>query len=214
MVSESTIFVVDDDPAVSQALAATGRFMGVNVEAFGSADAFLANYDYTRPGCLVLDVKMPGMSGLELQKRLVALGNCPPIVMISGHGDVRMVVDAMSAGAVTFVEKPFGMTEISGHIEKALQLDLARREHHGRQAVAARRLAALTSKQRDLLMLITAGMSNKQMALKLGVSLRAVEDRRARLMKALEVESLAALLTLARDAGVDSAGSAAPPAKA
>ena len=193
---QPSIFVVDDDPAVSRALASVGQLLGLQVHAFASAAEFLQAYDRSRPGCLVLDIKMPGMTGLELQRRLAEGGLHIPIVMISGHADVRIAVEALTRGAVTLLEKPFRLDELVTHIRRALDMDAARRALEARQAESNARLEELTPKERAVLDLIGAGSTNKQMAAALHLSIRAVEDRRARLMKKLGVRSLAELMQL------------------
>jgi FixJ family two-component response regulator len=122
-----TVYVVDDDAAVSRALESAGRLLGYPVRAFASAAEFLAAFDPDRPGCLVLDVKMPGMTGLELQRRLADDGVRIPVVMISGHADVRIAVEAMTLGALTLLEKPFRLDELIGQVRKAVERDAADR---------------------------------------------------------------------------------------
>lgn len=195
MSSEPTIFVVDDDAAVGRALQSAGNLLGRPVRAFGSAAEFLAAYD-DDPGCLVLDVRMPGMSGPELQRALAGAGAGIPVVMISGHADVRIAVEAMALGAVTLLEKPFRLDELFANVRKALEKDEAARAARRQTADADARLAALTAKEIEVLDLITAGQTNREMADALGLSVRAVEDRRARLMKKVNAGSVAELVKL------------------
>jgi FixJ family two-component response regulator len=194
-VNSQTIFVVDDDAAVGRALASAGKLLGNPVRAFASAADFLEGYA-GEPGCLVLDIRMPGMTGLELQRKLADDGVPIPIVMISGHADVRIAVEAMTLGAVTLLEKPFRLDELLTHIRKALAKDAADRESRQSTAAADARLAALTAKEREVLELVAAGKTNREMADELGLSVRAVEDRRARLMKKVEAGSVAELVKL------------------
>jgi FixJ family two-component response regulator len=194
--AEQTIFVVDDDEAVGRALTTAGKLLGHPVRAFTSAQAFLAAYDPEQPGCLVLDIRMPGMTGLELQRALADAGTPIPIVMVSGHADVRIAVEAMTLGAVTLLEKPFRLDELLAHVRRALEKDRAERGARQQSADAGARLASLTAKEREVLDLIAAGKTNREMADQLGLSVRAVEDRRARLMKKVDAKSVAELVTL------------------
>jgi FixJ family two-component response regulator len=192
--AEPTIFVVDDDPAVRRALTTAGALLGHPVREFASAAEFFAAYAPDQPGCLVLDIKMPGMTGLELQRKLADDGVAVPVVMISGHADVRIAVEAMTLGAVTLLEKPFRLDELLGHLRRAVEKDRADREARSKTADAAARLAALTPKEREVLELIATGKTNREMAEELGLSVRAVEDRRARLMKKVGARSVAELV--------------------
>jgi FixJ family two-component response regulator len=196
MSAEPTIFVVDDDAAVGRALQSAGKLLGHPVRAFASAAEFLAAYDSEQPGCLVLDIRMPGMTGLELQRKLSDDGLSIPVVMISGHADVRIAVEAMTLGAVTLLEKPFRLDELLGHIRKALEKDAIARAARQQTADADARLAALTAKESEVLDLIAAGKTNREMADALGLSVRAVEDRRARLMKKVNAGSVAELVRM------------------
>lgn len=196
MTAEPTIFVVDDDEAVRRALTSAGALLGHPVRGFASAADFLAAYDPAQPGCLVLDIKMPGMTGLELQRKLADEGVSIPIVMISGHADVRIAVEAMTLGAVTLLEKPFRLEELLAHLRRSLEKDRVDREARSKTADAAARLAALTPKEREVLEMIAAGKTNRAMAEELMLSVRAVEDRRARLMKKVDANSVADLVRL------------------
>ncbi|VTR97372.1 response regulator transcription factor [Tuwongella immobilis] len=193
---EPTIYVVDDDEAVRRAIASAGTLLGQRVQGFGSAEAFLAECGSDPIGCLVLDIKMPGLTGLELQRRLADDGITLPIIMISGHADVRIAVESMTLGAMTLLEKPFRLEELLGHLRKALEKDRQDREARSRVADGQARLATLTGKEREVLELIAAGKTNREMAESLGLSVRAVEDRRARLMKKVEARSIAELIRL------------------
>jgi FixJ family two-component response regulator len=194
--AEQTIFVVDDDAAVGRAIQSAGKLLGHPVRTFASAQEFLAAYSSEQPGCLVLDIRMPGMTGLELQRELLDKSILIPIVMISGHADVRIAVEAMTLGAITLLEKPFRLDELLSHVRKALEKDAAARETQQKTADANARLAALTAKEREVLELIAAGKTNREMADALGLSVRAVEDRRARLMKKVNAGSVAELVKL------------------
>lgn len=195
MSAEPTIFVVDDDAAVGRALQSAGKLLGHPVRAFASAAEFLAAYS-DEPGCLVLDIRMPVMTGLELQRKLADDGLNIPVVMISGHADVRIAVEAMTLGAVTLLEKPFRLDELLAPVRKALERDATARAARQQSADADARLAALTAKEREVLELIAAGKTNREMADALCLSVRAVEDRRARLMKKVNAGSVAELVKL------------------
>jgi FixJ family two-component response regulator len=197
---EQTVFVVDDDAAVGRALASASKLIGHPVRAFRSAAEFLGAFA-GEPGCLVLDIRMPEMSGTELQRQLADSGTDIPIVMISGHADVRTAVEAMTLGAVTLLEKPFRLEELLQHVRVALARDTQRRAARERTASASAKLAALTAKEREVLDLIAAGKGNREMADQLGLSVRAVEDRRARLMKRVSAGSVAELVKLLAEAG-------------
>jgi RNA polymerase sigma factor (sigma-70 family) len=189
-----TIFVVDDDAAVRRAIASAGKLMGQPVKQFASAAEFLEAYDSSRPGCLVLDLKMPGMTGIELQQRLVDDGVMLPVIVVSGHADVRIAVDVMTRGALTLLEKPFRLEELLSKLRQALEQDEKHREKAKEQAESDAKLAGLTAKEREVLEAIAAGKTNRDIADELGLSLRAVEDRRARLMKKVRAKSVAELV--------------------
>lgn len=193
---QPTIFLVDDDPGISRAMESVGHLLGLPVSSFSSGAAFLSSYDAAQPGCLVLDIKMPGMTGLELQQRLAANGMTIPIIMISGHADVRIAVEAMSRGAVTLLEKPCRLDELTSHIRRALEIDSQKRASAVQQARTESKLAQLTVKEREVFDLVGDGKSNKEIAQSLGLSIRAVEDRRSRLMKKLGVRSVVELVQL------------------
>ncbi len=198
MEPETTLFVVDDDSAVAAAVSELGEMIGLNTESFAFAQDFLDAFDETRPGCLVLDVRMRGMSGIQLQKWLTERQIDIPTIVISGHADVRMAVEAMRAGAVTFLEKPFRMQELIDHIHEAVERDNANRRRREIQAAAKQRLSVLTDKEREVFDLVAAGNTNAEIAEELGLSSRAIEDRRARLLKKLQLESLAEVIELSK----------------
>jgi RNA polymerase sigma factor (sigma-70 family) len=194
---EPTIFLVDDDPAVLRSLTALVEVVFPKVKAYGSAAEFLAAYQSPCPGCLVLDVAMPGLNGLELQRKLTQDKIDLPIVFITGHGNVQMAVNAMQAGAVNFLEKPFREQELWDSIRKALELDVQNRRRKARRQRVEERLALLSEGERSVLNLILEGKLNKEIAAELGLSNRTVEDRRARLMKKMGARSVAELVQLA-----------------
>ena len=165
--------------------------------AFASAAEFLAAYRPEEPGCLVLDVAMPEMTGLELQHRLHEEKIDLPIVFITGHGSVQMAVGAMQAGAVDFLEKPFHERQLWDSVHKALDADAQHRRRKGRRARVEERLAALTAGEREVFDLMLEGKSNKEIAVRLTLSVRTVEDRRAKVMKKMQVHSVAELVQVA-----------------
>jgi FixJ family two-component response regulator len=197
MTSEPTVFVVDDDQAMRTSLQWLIESTGMQVRTFPSADAFLnANYP-GRAGCLLLDVRMPGMSGLELQGYLAQEGYRLPVIIITGHGDVAMAVKAMKAGAVDFIEKPFHDEDLLRSIRNALALDQRRRVTRANQAQIAARLAELTPREHEVMAMVTEGKSNKDIAAALGVTAKTVEAHRARVMEKMRAESLAELVRMA-----------------
>lgn len=188
------ISVVDDDEAVRTALSALGPLLNREVRTFASAKEFLADFDPMQPGCVVLDLRMPGLSGQELQQKLNQRPFGPPVIVISGHADVPTTVRLMQSGAVTVLEKPFTLTELKQQIDVALQRDELRRTTAARHKEHRARLDGLTEKEREVLEAVSAGRTNREIAEALGLSLRAVEDRRARLMRKFDAENIADLL--------------------
>jgi len=193
---EADVFIVDDDPAVIALVTELAAAIGLKAQSWSSGDAFLAAYAPSGPGCLVLDVRMPGMSGLELQKELIQRGAGLPIILITGHADVRMAVEAMKAGAFEFFEKPFRTQDLCDKIQAAVKLDKEKWQRRKEREDSENRIASLTPAEREALDLIAEGKTNREIAAELELSLRAVEDRRARMMKRLEVKSRAELLRL------------------
>jgi len=192
-----TVYIVDDDPDVNRAIAQLVKLIDLNVESYMSADEFLQSFQPNGPGCLVLDVRMPGMSGLELQKELLRRGSELPTIVITGFGDIRMAVEAMKAGAVEFLEKPFRMQELCDSIQKAARLDEQRWQRQQQRQQADHRIGDLTPAERNVMELVVLGKTNKMIAEELGLSVRAIEDRRARMMRKLGVKTRAELLELA-----------------
>jgi RNA polymerase sigma factor (sigma-70 family) len=197
MENEPTVFIVDDDPAVLSSLGTLIRIMYPRVETYSSANEFLAVYRPERSGCLVLDVAMPGMNGLELHRTMIERQMMLPVVFITGHGNVKMAVQAMQHGAVNFLEKPFRDEELWESIRKALEVDRQTRATHARRSNVSTRLQKLADGEREVLELILAGNSNREIAESLHISVRTVEDRRARVMRKMEAGSLAELVQLA-----------------
>lgn len=196
-----TIFIVDDDAAVRDALKLLLRSVGQAVETFGSAQEFLDAYSEDRPGCLVLDIRMPGMSGLELQQKLNEKHSILPIIFITGHGDVPMAVEAMQAGAVDFIQKPFRDQDLIDRINQALEKDSSNRASLGERNDIRRRLDTLTPREREVLDLVVHGKANKVIAGDLKLSQRTVEIHRARVMEKMQASSLAHLVRMVLEVG-------------
>ena len=188
MVSEPTVFIIDDDPAMTAVQAELIGLLGLKTACFRSASEFLATCQPSGPGCLVLDVHMPGMSGLELQKELTARGIELPTIFVTGFGDVRMAVEAMKAGAIEFLEKPFRSQELCDLVQRAIRLDVARWQDRKRQQEVQQKLETLSRAEREVLELIVAGKTNRMIASELELSTRTIEDRRARMMPQAEDE--------------------------
>ncbi len=192
----ATVCIVDDDDAVRSAMKLLLKTLGVPALTYGSGQEFLADFDPQRKGCLVLDIRMPGMSGLELQQELNARGALMPIIFITGHGDVPMAVEAMQHGAMDFLQKPFRDQDLLDRINKALENDRAGRELLGNRERVQARLAALTPREREVLKLIIAGKANKVIAGDLQLSQRTVEMHRAHVMEKMGANSLAHLVRM------------------
>lgn len=195
--SKSTVFVVDDDQAMRNSLKWLIESVGVQVESFASADDFLAQYQPGRAGCLVLDVRMPGMSGLELQEHLMRQNIHIPAVIITGHGDVPMAVRAMKAGAVDFIEKPFNDEALLDAIRRAIAYEEQQRSQQSEHLQIQQRLAHLTPREHEVMEMVTEGKSNKEIANALGVSAKTIEAHRARVMEKMQAGSLAELVRMA-----------------
>ncbi|MDS4021105.1 MAG: response regulator transcription factor [Candidatus Competibacter sp.] len=197
-----TVFLIDDDQAVRDAVGLLLRAGGLAVETFANATGFLQSGAVERPGCLVLDVRMPGMSGLDLQQQLRTQGHRIPIIFMTGHGDVPMAIRAMKAGAFDFIEKPFQGGMLLERVREALQFDAWERCRQVQRAGAAARLAQLSSREREVLERVAVGQYNKTIAAELGISVSTVEIHRKRVMEKLQAESLSDLirvLALAND---------------
>ena len=201
------VFIVDDDEAVRSSLRLLLKSVGLVPTALGSAREFLDKYDPAQPGCLVLDVRMPGMSGIELQETLNRQGAVIPVIFITGHGDVPMAVEAMQAGAFDFLQKPFRDQDLIDRIQRALEKDRVSRSELNERSFIRERLESLTPREREVLTLVTSGKPNKIMAADLGVSQRTVEIHRARVMEKMGASSLAQLVRMTMDLGEHSAAS-------
>jgi len=191
---EKTIFVVDDDQAARESLRWLISSIGLEVETFASAQEFLDVYDPSRPGCLLVDVRMPGMSGLELQKRLAENPHCLPVIVVTGHGDVQMAVRAMKDGAFDFIEKPYNDQVLLDLVNRAVQeCERRQNESSGQQEIASL-IESLTPREREVMDMIVEGNTNKQIANRLDISDKTVEAHRAKVMEKLQASSLADLI--------------------
>jgi FixJ family two-component response regulator len=197
--SEPTVFIVDDDEGARNSLRFLLKSVGLPGETFASAQEFLAAYCPEQPGCLVLDVRMPGMSGLELQQELNRRGAVIPVVFVTGHGDVPMAVEAIQQGAFDFVQKPYREQELLDRIQRALVKDRANRAALEERDRIRARLASLTPREREVMALMTRGKPNKVMAAELGLSQRTVEIHRAHVMEKSGASSIAQLVRMALD---------------
>src|SRR5580700_453071 len=201
------VYIVDDDEAVRGSLRLLLKSVGLTPSALGSAREFLSGYDPAQPGCLVLDVRMPEMSGLELQEQLNLQGAIIPVIFITGHGDVPMAVEAMQAGAFDFLQKPFRDQDLIDRIQRALEKDRSNRTALTERNTIRERLESLTPREREVLTMVTSGKANKIMASDLGVSQRTVEIHRARVMEKMGASSLAQLVRMIMDLGENTAAS-------
>ena len=197
MEREATVFVVDDDEAARVMLQFLFGSVGLRSEGFASAEEFLQQYEPDQPGCLMLDVRMPGMSGLELQKRLACRGSRLPVIVLTGHGDVPMAVRAVRAGAFDFLEKPTNDQVLLDRVQQAIALDRTQRLEQAARDGIIKRLASLTGKEREVLDRVVAGKANREIAAELGVSVKAIEARRANVMSKMEAQSVAGLVRMA-----------------
>jgi FixJ family two-component response regulator len=195
--TNATVFVVDDDAAMRDSLRDLIRSVGLRVELFDSAQDFLRSERLDIPGCLVLDVRMPGQSGLDLQRRLNEAGVAIPIIFITGHGDVQMGVHAMKAGALEFLTKPFRDQDLLDAIQQALNRDCAAREERAATEAIRRRFASLTSREREVMARVVGGLLNKQIAAELGTSETTVKTHRHQVMEKMGADSLPELVRMA-----------------
>ena len=196
MMPESTVFVVDDDEALRESLERLMESIGLPVETYSSAQSYLETFDPTRPGCLVLDIRMPGMSGLELQEKLAADHVNIPIIIMSGHGDVEKAVQAMRRGAVDFIRKPYKGRILLDRIRQALEKDAGQRRQEADRADVTARIATLTPREREVMELLVVGDPPKRIAFQLGLSRKTVDAHRAHIMIKMRVRSTVELLRL------------------
>ena len=200
--NEPIVFIVDDDDSVRKSLARLITSVGLKVETFSFANAFLKRDSYDGPACLVLDVRMPGLSGLDLQAELAKAECTLSIVFITGHGNIPMSVQAIKAGAVDFLEKPFDEQALLDAVHLGIQKDRAAKEKQAELREIQERVESLTPREREVFALVVTGMLNKQIAFEMGISEKTIKVHRARVMQKMQAESLADLVRLAEKAGV------------
>ena len=195
----ATVMVVDDDAGMRNAMRALLKSVGLPCTLYASAQEFLASYQPTQQGCLVLDIRMPGMSGLELQQQLNMRGAVIPVIFMSGHADIPMAVEAMQHGAFDFLQKPFRDQDLLDRIQRAIAKDAEVRKSLGEHERIKAHLSELTPREREVLDLMTQGLQNKAIAQKLSVSPRTIEIHRARVMEKMSAHSVAELVRMMLD---------------
>ena len=203
MMPDAIVYVVDDDETVRRSLARLVRSVGLKVDTFASAQGFLEHKGQDRPSCLVLDVRLPGLSGLDLQTAMGQSQRTMPIIFITGLGNVPMTVRAMKGGAQDFLEKPFEDQELLDAIQRALARSRAARAEDAERADIEGRLATLTPRERQVLELVVAGLLNKQIAGELGAAEKTIKVHRGRVMKKMQADSVAELVRMTHKARVD-----------
>ena len=196
MTGAPIVFVVDDDPSVRSSLKFLLSTVGLQVESFDSADAFLHKKPLDAPSCLVLDVRLPGLSGLDFQRELAARNTRIPIIFLTGHGDIPMSVRAMKAGAVEFLTKPVRDQDLLDAVRIALERDRARREQDKDVMILQRRFDSLTSREQEVISMVASGMLNKQIADQLGTAESTVKVQRSRAIEKMHAESLVDLIRM------------------
>ena len=199
---DTTVFVIDDDASVRKSLSRLLRSAGYATETFVSAEEFLGRDHFNGIGCLLLDVQMPGLSGIDLQKELNKADYHMPIIFITGHGNIPMSVQAMKKGAVDFLTKPFDDKELLQTIETAIEKDTHARAEYDESLDIRRRIELITPRENEMLRYVITGMLNKQIALKLGIAEKTVKVHRGRIMEKLHANSVAELVRLAQKAGI------------
>lgn len=200
MNQDATVFIVDDDDAVRESLAFLMKSVGLKAESFPSAQAFLDSYNPNRPGCLVLDIRMPGMSGLELQQELQRRACQLPVIIITGHGDVASAREAFRAHALDFLEKPLDEARLFAAIAEAYAQQSADRQQQSARDEFDQRLQALTPREREVMELVIIGHHNRKIAELLGISVRTVEVHKARMMSKLQVDGIPQLVRISLEA--------------
>jgi FixJ family two-component response regulator len=200
--AESKVFIIDDDPLYRESSERLVRSVGFSVQSFESASDFLASRRPDVPSCLILDVRLPGLSGLDLQQELAEAGVHIPIIFVTGYGDIPMSVQAMKAGAVEFLEKPFRDQVLLDAIRQAIAVDRTARQQQARNAELRRRYDSLTPREREVFKCVVSGMLNKQIADELRATERTIKFHRGHLMLKMQVNSLAELVRLAEALGI------------
>lgn len=195
--ANATVFIVDDDADVRQSLSCLLESVDMKVESFASADAFIEAFDSRRPGCLVLDVRMPGRSGLELLEELRECGQSIPVIFLTAHGEVASAVRAMKSGAIDFIEKPYSEQVLLDRIHQALGADQRRRELEEQRAQIVQRFHSLSPREQQVMGMVVAGQLNRQIAQTLGLSEKTVEVHRAHVMEKTRARSLPDLVRMA-----------------
>lgn len=202
---DSIVYVVDDDSSVREAIKSLIMSVGLRVETFGTAQEFLKSTRLDAPGCVVLDVRLPGLSGLDLQRELAAHGINLPVIFITGHGDIPMSVRAMKAGALEFLTKPFRDQDLLDAIQQALERDRSARQQRSETAELRERFDSLTAREREVMGLVVSGLLNKQIAGELGTSEVTIKIHRSQVMKKMDAGSLAELVRMTEKLGIPAA---------
>jgi len=204
--AESIVFIIDDDPLYRRSAERLVRSIGFSVQSFESARDFLSSRRPNAPSCLILDVRLPGLSGLDLQRELAEAGVHIPIIFVTGHGDIPMSVQAMKAGAVEFLTKPFRDQALLDAIRQAIGHDQVARQQHARSADLRRRYESLKPREREVFRCVVSGMLNKQIAGEVGATERTVKFHRGNIMRKMQVKSLAELVRMAEALGIANQG--------
>jgi len=197
MILKPTVYIVDDDAAVRHFLSSLIRSVDLRTEEFASSREFLVSYQPNQPGCLLLDIRMPGMSGLELQHELHARGITLPVIILTGHGNVQVAVHAMKAGAVDFIEKPFNNELLIDRVQKSVAASLKEHQTRVDQNAVLTKMKSLTPREHQVLNLVVAGETNRNIAQRLNISVKTVEIHRAGMMEKMQAKSLVDLVKMA-----------------